>query len=51
MGWSQISQKFFDQIIKEVVTSLAGIAGMPQGVLEAYKKIVDQLTAYNNLVG
>ena len=41
----------FDQIIRKLVYKLAASAGMPRGVLRAYKIFLEQLLVYNCLAG
>ena len=43
--------KFFDQIRREVVVALAGAAGMPSQVLDAYGRFLEDMTVYNCLPG
>ena len=43
--------KFFDQIWRELVFKIAEAAGMPPGVLRAYKAYIDNFLVYNCLAG
>lgn len=39
--------KFFDQLLRQLVYAMLAMAGMPRGVLGAYKRFLEALLAYN----
>ena len=43
--------KFFDQIVRPLVYVVLSLAGMPRGVLDAYRRYLENLVTYNVVAG
>ena len=43
--------KFFDQVVRALIYMLAKIAGMPNKVLDAYRRFQEDLETVNTIVG